>query len=211
MNYLSRRYRRVLTWMLTAVILTLGLMGCKETEPPPEPVTITFGHPDYQTGYFERQVQAFQEIHPEITVELQPLFSSNLSSISDIDAFSLDFFSYIQNQMQGVFLDLSPHVELDDSFNASDFYPGTFDLFSSQGKLWAIPAGINAYVMYYNRDLFDQNGLAYPTNGWTWDDLLTAAMLISDEDSDTYGYGVTEENLDINAMILIHQHGGSLI
>ena len=206
----SRRPRWILTFMLTTIILALGMMGCKETEPPPEPVTITFGHPDYQTAYFEIQVEAFQEIHPEITVELQPIFGNNFSGSIDIDAFSLDLFSYIQNQIQGAFLDLSPHVELDKSFDASDFYQGTFDLFSSQGKLWAIPAGINAYVMYYNQDLFDQNGLAYPTNGWTWDDMLTVAMVISDEDSDTYGYGVTENYLDINAMILIHQHGGSL-
>ena len=42
-------------------------------------------------------------------------------------------------------------------------------------------------LLFYNQDLFDQAGVAYPTADWTWDDAMTAAKAIRALGSDTWG------------------------
>jgi len=43
--------------------------------------------------------------------------------------------------------------------------------------VWAIPAGVDMLVMFYNQDLFDQYDVPYPEVGWTWGDFLDTALL----------------------------------
>lgn len=57
------------------------------------------------------------------------------------------------------------------------------------GKLEGMPLLENVFVLAYNKDLFDQFGVDYPTDDWTWDDLKEAAeKFVSGEGADaTYG------------------------
>lgn len=48
------------------------------------------------------------------------------------------------------------------------------------GSLYAIPFAKNAYALYYNKDLFDELQLPYPTDGMTWDDVFALARQIED-------------------------------
>ena len=61
------------------------------------------------------------------------------------------------------------------------FYPQTVDAFRFDGRrvgtgaLYGIPKDFTTVGFYYNKDLFRQAGLAFPTNAWTWDDYIAAA------------------------------------
>ena len=48
-------------------------------------------------------------------------------------------------------------------------------------------------VMYYNKDIFDEKGVEYPKEGWTWDEFMeTAEKLTYEENGKTiYGYGLS--------------------
>ena len=61
-------------------------------------------------------------------------------------------------------------------------------VYAVEGKTWAIPSGMNPLVVYYNQDLFDQYGVPYPENGWTWDDFLSVALAIRDPEAGVFGY-----------------------
>jgi ABC-type glycerol-3-phosphate transport system substrate-binding protein len=50
---------------------------------------------------------------------------------------------------------------------------------SSSGRLYAIPLDFTPMVIYYNKTLFDDAGVPYPTDGWTWDDFLAAAKALT--------------------------------
>ena len=46
-------------------------------------------------------------------------------------------------------------------------------------------------VLYFNKDIFDDAGVAYPTNDWTWQDLLDAANALtagSGDNATQFGY-----------------------
>ncbi|MCY3981294.1 MAG: extracellular solute-binding protein [Alphaproteobacteria bacterium] len=55
---------------------------------------------------------------------------------------------------------------------AGEFAPGTRDLFSVDGKTYAIPMLIARWVMFYNKQIFAEHGVEVPT---TWDELEAAA------------------------------------
>ena len=55
------------------------------------------------------------------------------------------------------------------------------------GSTYGIPVGFTTHCLFYNKDLFDQAGLEYPTADWTWDDLQAAAKTIS-EKTDAKGF-----------------------
>ncbi len=84
-----------------------------------------------------------------------------------------------------VILNLYPFLEKDKEFNKKDFFNIPFELYKYKGALYAIPRDINVIILYYNKDLFDREGIPYPTDNWTWNDLLkTAKKLTRDSNND---------------------------
>lgn len=65
--------------------------------------------------------------------------------------------------------------------------------FSEGGILYGLPSGTQTMVMYYNKDIFDEKGVEYPKEGWTWDEFMeTAEKLTYEENGKTiYGYGLS--------------------
>ena len=63
----------------------------------------------------------------------------------------------------------------------SNFYNTLWDYNMMDGSTYGIPVGFTTHCLFYNKDLFDQAGLEYPTADWTWDDLQAAAKTISEK------------------------------
>lgn len=59
--------------------------------------------------------------------------------------------------------------------------------------LYAGPVNWDTIAVYYNRDMFDAAGVAYPTADWTWDDFADAARALTDPEADIYGAAVYSE------------------
>ncbi|MBN1579739.1 MAG: sugar ABC transporter substrate-binding protein [Anaerolineae bacterium] len=203
-------------WALLLLVLSIFVpvfAGCARATPTPEPVMLSFAFPDWDTEHYRRMLQEFNELYPYITIELQPKKGDILGGIGagNADAFVSSQFAQIWLKDQGNVLNLTPLVEQDNTFNASDFYPGAIDLYTSEGSIWGIPVGVDLMVMYYNQDLFDQAGVSYPQAGWTWDDFLAAAMSIRDPEADIFGYMGDYENFGpFDVLTFIYQHGGRI-
>lgn len=203
---------------LTCVIICLAaipLSGCVKPAPPPEPVTITFAYPEVDAEYYEPLAQEFNELHLHITVELlaRPWNALDDLEAGDVDVFVTEPFALSELQERGDILSLDPFIERDDSFGLSDFYPGTVELLSIEGRTWAIPAGLDVLVMFYNQDLFDQHAVPYPEIGWTWEDFLNSAVAVSDPDAGIFGYtttGPTTSPTYFDAALVVYQRGGRL-
>lgn len=208
---LSRALMRVGALALIAFI-ALVVAGCGRTEPPPEPVTLAFAFDRADEAHYARLATAFQEEHPHITLELRPRNWDMVSGApqADDDVFITSQFVLPQLLAQGQILELSAFAEQSDGFDWSDFYPGAVDMMRSGGAVWGVPARIDLMLMYYNQDLFDARGAAYPSVGWTWEDFLMTALLLRDPMQDIYGY---RPNYDgdmglADAVLLPYQHGG---
>jgi multiple sugar transport system substrate-binding protein len=187
---------------LTAI--SIFLSACGEEAPLPEPVTIKFVHLEPDTEYYQTLAQSFQEKNPYITIELTS------SETEDADVYIADAGEVPALVEGNNLLNMDALVDLDQSFHQGDFYPGVIEIFEKDGMLWGIPMGVNPVVAHYNRGLFDQAGIPYPTSDWTWNDFLYATYAISDPDHGVFGYVQVPHSFS-DPLLFIYQHGGKIV
>jgi ABC-type glycerol-3-phosphate transport system substrate-binding protein len=125
-------------WMLLPLLL-LTACSCAKTPPPGEPATITFAYPDSEAERYEALIAKFNENYPHITINRS---ADNGDDDGGADVFFASPFSLNGLLEQNAVLALDPLIGEDGTFAKSDFYPGTMELFTSEDKLWAIPAGV---------------------------------------------------------------------
>jgi len=81
-------------------------------------------------------------------------------------------------------------ADLDDQYAGSS--PRAAAAFTVNGKLKAVPEEFSVEVLFYNPELFDQAGIAYPGSHWNWDMLeadtraLTSLQLKDAKGKPTY-------------------------
>lgn len=51
-----------------------------------------------------------------------------------------------------------------------EFFGNQAELLRYEGSLYALPLTKNEYLVYYNKNMFDELGAAYPTNDMTWEE-----------------------------------------
>ncbi len=56
-----------------------------------------------------------------------------------------------------------------------------------KNRIGGLPMQFNAFDWVYNKTRFDENGVDYPTDDWTWDDLIDAAKRLTHPDKDQWG------------------------
>ncbi len=80
---------------------------------------------------------------------------------------------------KGLLLNLDPYIAKDRSFNRRNYVPQALRGLTYNGHLYGLPRGFSPTVLYYNKDIFDQMHVAYPTANWTLTDLLRAAQKLT--------------------------------
>ena len=199
------RARRLWLASLILCLLVTSLSGCAGLAPTPEPTECLFVHHTGETEHYQALADVFQEQNPHITIRLQASGAENADAFVDLP---FDMATWLADNR---IMSLDPFMEGDASFQRDDLYPGTLEVFSDGGKTWAIPAGLDPVMMYYNQNLFDQHDLAYPEAGWTWDDFLNAAVAIRDPDAGVFGYAAPGEFETIDVVNFMYQHGGRIV
>jgi multiple sugar transport system substrate-binding protein len=182
-----------------------ALAACGVAAPTPEPVTIRFAHRPGFRDYYEPLVDLFHERFPHINVELT---YGGFQGFQQADVFALPMWDMNTLQRQVGLLTLDTFIEQDSSFDLSDIYPETLAPLTTDGKIWALPAGLDVVVMYYNRDLFDAYDVPYPQAGWTWDGFLDRAIALRDPAASAFGYAPVDPFMD--SVVFIYQHGGRI-
>ena len=115
---------------------------------------------------------------------------------------------YIQN---GLLLDLTDKIESSDSIDLNNNYPEMVKLYSSDEKQYAIPKDIDTIALWYNKTLFDEAGIAYPDDSWTWDTLYETAKKLTKPDGSVYGYAANTSNNQDSYYNAIYAYGGTII
>ncbi|MCC2687009.1 MAG: family 1 extracellular solute-binding protein [Paenibacillaceae bacterium] len=85
----------------------------------------------------------------------------------------------------GLLTDLNPAVKKF-NFNLNDFESRIINqlkVYSDKGELYAIPYLENFSALFYNKDIFDRYGVAYPKDNMLWDDVIALGRQISSKSS----------------------------
>lgn len=106
---------------------------------------------------------------------------------------------------------LDSYASKDEDLNIDDFYQGLFNYGKIENQLYGIPAGFTTRVVYYNKKMFDDAGIAYPSDGWTWSEFQEIAQRLTDKSKKQYGFGVRAENDTYDLQGFVWSNGGSFI
>lgn len=113
---------------------------------------------------------------------------------------------YMSNEM---LLDLTDRIADSDKIDMSKYPEDITELYTYDGKNYAVPKDVDTIALWYNKTLFDEAGLEYPTADWTWDDLYEAAKALTKDG--VYGFGCSATNNQAGYYNLIYDMGGYVI
>ncbi len=140
--------------------------------------------------------------------------STSFAAGTPPDLFLLNYRFYGQFAARDVLEPVEERVDDSDVFQQEDFYEQAMDAFRFDGKLTCLPQNISSLVVYYNKDMFKEAGVAEPKAGWKWDDMVAAAKKLtkdSDGDGKAEVYGLGVEASIIRLAPFVWSNGGELV
>ena len=111
-------------------------------------------------------------------------------------------------------VDLAPLIKADPSINWDDFWPAERQAVSVGPKIVGVPALVDNLALVYNKKLFDQAGMSYPTPDWTWDDFRAAAKRLTDPSAKQFGWAYVNDASEDTVWrfdALLWQAGGDIL
>lgn len=55
------------------------------------------------------------------------------------------------------------------------------------GKIFSLPSEVNKWAVYYNKKVFDDAKVPYPSGAWSWDQYIETAKKLTDKSKGIYG------------------------
>lgn len=115
---------------------------------------------------------------------------------------------YMSNDM---LLDLTDKIAESDKIDPENYPEDIWGLYTYDDKYYAVPKDVDTIALWYNKTMFDEAGLAYPTADWTWDDVSEAVKKLTKDDGSQYGLAVRNDNNQAGYYNLVYDNGGYII
>ncbi len=140
--------------------------------------------------------ESFERDNPNVKVIVQHAvdsFEMTLALESEDAPDMIELGGFPAGNAGGLFIDLSSYAAEIEGLE-SDWYSGLRRAIYRGGILPGLPLEIMPPLIAYNRESFDRAGLAYPTDDWTWDDLVEIAKKLTRRNAEgrveQYGFGI---------------------
>jgi multiple sugar transport system substrate-binding protein len=193
-------FKRLFVLFVLIGSLTLSVIGCGAKSGTSEvkgktPIEIKvafWGGPD-EIRIISGVIDEWQKSHTDIIVRLENTpyrgyvdkLLTRIAGRSSPDIICTEVDLFVTFQSKDVLLDLTPYIAKDTEIKIQEFYPQILNRFTVNGKLYAIPRDTAPYAcVYYNKKLFDEAGVPYPTDDWNVLDMLDKAKLLTKFDKE---------------------------
>lgn len=201
-----------------AVLATFGVRAAPLAAGAPVVRFAYFGTAEERAAY-ELLVAEFERVHPEIAIEsialpsgdatisarrekaspYQPWLQTSFSSDGFPDVFLLNYRNLGEFTSRGLVEPLTDYLAASSVLHEEDFYANALNAFRyrtlSRLELGGIPQNASSLVVYYNKGIFDEFGVSYPADAWTWEEFSSVASALTvDRDGNgligTYGLAI---------------------
>lgn len=222
--------KKKMSWIALVSVMTLmasllaacggsgGTGASKEPDGNSSGAATTLRFATWDTGdalKIEQEIaKKFEESHPGTKVQVEAYadgfdqkLAAGFGAANPPDVMYMwDFPTYHQSLEP-----LDAYASKDEDLNIDDFYQGLFNYGKIDNQLYGIPAGFTTRVVYYNKKMFDDAGIPYPSDGWTWTEFQEIAQKLTDKSKKQYGFGVRAENDTYDLQGFVWSNGGSFI
>ncbi len=200
--------KKLLASLLTLCLL-IGL--CAPIALAEQNVTITFAFWDTnQEPGMKAIADAYTAEHPNVTIETQVTpwteYWTKLEAAAQggamPDVFWIHSNQFFKYASANVLLDLT-----DLNYDYAPYPSGITALYNFNGAQLAVPKDYDTIALAYNKEIFDNAGIAYPDDTWTWDTLIETAKKLTDPEKGIYGFGAPNET-QTGYYNFVYQNGG---
>ncbi|MHA7133425.1 ABC transporter substrate-binding protein [Oerskovia turbata] len=209
--------------MAGAVLVSLGvaLTACSTGDGAAAgdgPVEITYATwSEDQRPAMEKIAEAYESDHPGVDIKVQALPWTEFWSTMQVGAqggTAPDVFWMLPAQFP-TYAAGGMLLELDDAVDAAgvdmSVYPEkVLDLYDDFGHVYGLPKDYDTNAIWYNKDLFDAAGIAYPDDTWTWETYREVAKSLTDPAAGVWGTAAPLEAQSAYYNTIL-QAGGTLL
>jgi multiple sugar transport system substrate-binding protein len=219
----ARLRARIIGAVAIAAASALAVSGCAtgngggDAELSKDPVTISLNWwgAGARVESTEAAVKLFEKEHPNITVKMQSTdwgsywdkLATTVAGGNPPDVMQFDQVYVASYAQRGAIADLGQY---DKFLSTSDLTKNVRATGEYQGKLYAVPIGLNSIGVAINKSVFEEYGVPVPDESWTWEDLNATAKELT-EKSDGKVKGLDPFGGDTPSLTLwARQHGNQL-
>lgn len=186
--------------VMTALMLSL-LAGCQSSESSGTKDKNTFTFATWAAG---AELSEFQAIVDSVNEKAQGRYKVEVLSVPSDYYIKIstyiaskktpDFF-WLSQELISKYASLGAIADITEPFSNSaalkpdQYYEGVLSSAEYQGRYYGLPWIANPIMVYYNKNLFDDAGLPYPSasDDWTWDEFIEIAKKLTVTKKDTLG------------------------
>jgi multiple sugar transport system substrate-binding protein len=186
-------------------------------------IVLWHGYVDTEGKAMTAAAKSFNATHPKIHISVQNYGNSDYAlskvltairggSYPDIVYLYGSWAANVAQTPRAV--DLKPMIQSDPSIHWNDFWPAAQKAVSVDGKIVGIPALIDNLALVYNKKLFQQAHIPYPTANWTWGDFRAAAKKLTNPSAKQFGWAYVNDASEDTVWrfdALLWQAGGSIL
>ena len=167
-----------------------GAGAVKEEEVPLRFIT---NHGESNIPLFEEVIANFHDANPNIKIEHLDVVGEEFYDTINTQGVAGDLpdvwytrtFDVPVYASKAWTTNLQPFIDADsDEVDVSDFWEAEVAQMEWQGDLYALPYDFSNVGIYYNKNMFDDEGIEYPPEEWTFPDLVDLATQFVQRDSD---------------------------
>jgi multiple sugar transport system substrate-binding protein len=186
-------------------------------------ITLWHGYVDTEGKAITAAAARFNATHPKIHVTVQNYGNSDYALQKVLTAIRGGHYpdivylygSWAANVARTPHaVDLAPMIKSDPSINWNDFWPAERQAVTVGGKVIGVPALVDNLALVYNKKLFRQAGVPFPTADWTWDDFRAAAKRLTNASAKQFGWAYVNDASEDTVWrfdALLWQAGGDIL
>ena len=212
-------------FLIAATVLLVAAAGCGGSSSSSNGVvnvTVWHGYEDVEGKAMTSAATRFNATHPKIHVTVQNYGNSDYALqkvLTAIRGGSYPDIAYLYGSWAAniarspTAVDLSSRIK-EPGVNWNDFWPAERQAVQVGGKVIGMPALVDNLALVYNKKLFDQAGIPYPTANWTWDDFRAAAQKLTDPAAKQFGWAYVADGSEDTVWrfdALLWQAGGDIL
>jgi multiple sugar transport system substrate-binding protein len=177
--------------ILATVVCAYWVVSASKSEGHGRPIELDFLWPTYtpqKVRYGEYLKEEYEKRNPDVHVNLiktQDPYKKLQIMIAGRTAPDVVWMGVGWEQFAAALLNVEEKAANDPEVEVDAYFPGLWNAVRWQGSARALPSSGQMGVLYYNKDMFREAGLDFPTADWTWDDMVNMAeTLTRDADGD---------------------------
>lgn len=195
--------KKVISTLLAVAMMGTLLAGCGDNSNAgnsgsgDDPITLKWAIWDESTTVYWGDLKEAYEASHNVKIEMVDLGSTDYNTVlaTELSGDGSDFDLVTIKDVPGyaTLVERNSILPLDNYISSAGIdlgvYAGATDQVTVNGSLYELPFRNDFWVVFYNKDLFDKAGIAYPTNDMTFDEYDALARQVANTDFNNRVYG----------------------